>query len=402
MKKSLLLAMTMALGLTASAYAANPFSDLPAGHWAYDSINKLAAAGIIEGYGDATFGGDKLMTRYEMAQIVAKAMAKGANVDKLAAEFADELDNLGVRVANLEKKADNVKISGQVRASYKDADKAGSESRLRTRLILNGAMNDDWTYVARLENNQYFSDRINGTNTGNSGEENTDFNWAYVDGRIGGVNVTAGRQDFVYGDTMDTRGDGIKLSYGKEVKLTGYALKAASAGRVGTLNADDRVYVADLGAKIGVVNANVRYFKGDTARDSEIYEAALALPVVKNLSLSASYFNGDDSNNGDSNGYVVGLSYKGAKASAPGSWGLYSKYSDRPLATYLEPTAFAGYAEYPATANIAAGDGYKGYEVGVNYALAKNIIAGVKYFDFDARNTDNDESTLWSEVVFSF
>ena len=66
---------------------------IPAGHWAYDSISKLAAAGVIEGYGDATFGGDKLMTRYEMAQIVAKAMAKGANVDKLAAEFADELDN---------------------------------------------------------------------------------------------------------------------------------------------------------------------------------------------------------------------------------------------------------------------------------------------------------------------
>ena len=92
MKKSLVLAMAMALGVTASAYAANPFSDVPAGHWAYDSISKLAAAGVIEGYGDATFGGDKLMTRYEMAQIVAKAMAKGANVDKLAAEFADELD----------------------------------------------------------------------------------------------------------------------------------------------------------------------------------------------------------------------------------------------------------------------------------------------------------------------
>ena len=49
MKKSLVLAMAMALGVTASAYAANPFSDVPAGHWAYDSINKLAAAGVIEG-----------------------------------------------------------------------------------------------------------------------------------------------------------------------------------------------------------------------------------------------------------------------------------------------------------------------------------------------------------------
>ena len=76
MKKSLVLAMAMALGVTASAYAANPFSDVPAGHWAYDSISKLAAAGVIEGYGDDTFRGDRLMTRFEMAQIVAKAMAK--------------------------------------------------------------------------------------------------------------------------------------------------------------------------------------------------------------------------------------------------------------------------------------------------------------------------------------
>ena len=86
MKKSLVLAMAMALGVTASAYAANPFSDVPAGHWAYDSVNKLASAGIVDGYGNGTFGGDRLMTRYEMAQIVAKAMAKGANVDRLAVE----------------------------------------------------------------------------------------------------------------------------------------------------------------------------------------------------------------------------------------------------------------------------------------------------------------------------
>ena len=57
MKKSLVLAMAMALGVTASAYAANPFSDVPAGHWAYDSVNKLAAAGIVDGYGNGTFGG---------------------------------------------------------------------------------------------------------------------------------------------------------------------------------------------------------------------------------------------------------------------------------------------------------------------------------------------------------
>lgn len=49
MKKTLVLAMAMVLGVTASVYAANPFSDVPAGHWAYDAVNRLAAAGIIDG-----------------------------------------------------------------------------------------------------------------------------------------------------------------------------------------------------------------------------------------------------------------------------------------------------------------------------------------------------------------
>src|SRR5574344_2634835 len=120
MQKSLVLAMALAMGLSATALAANPFSDVPAGHWAYGSIAKLAAAGIVDGYGDGTYRGDRLMTRYEMAQIGARGMAKGANVDRLASEFADELDSLGVRVAKLEKKSDNVRITGQARYSYAD------------------------------------------------------------------------------------------------------------------------------------------------------------------------------------------------------------------------------------------------------------------------------------------
>ena len=114
-KRGLILSAAVTLGqlLSASAFAANAFTDVPAGHWAYDSIAKLSAAGVIEGYGDDTFRGDRLMTRYEMGQIVAKAMAKGANVDRLAAEFAKELEALGMRVASLEKKTDNVTVTGE-------------------------------------------------------------------------------------------------------------------------------------------------------------------------------------------------------------------------------------------------------------------------------------------------
>ena len=76
MKKSLVLAMALVLGVSATVLAANPFSALPVDHWAYASVAKLAAAGIIEGYPDGTFKGENPMTRYEMAQIIAKAYAK--------------------------------------------------------------------------------------------------------------------------------------------------------------------------------------------------------------------------------------------------------------------------------------------------------------------------------------
>ena len=383
MKKSLVLAMAMALGVTASAYAANPFSDVPAGHWAYDAVNKLAAEGVVDGYPDGTYGGDKLMTRYEMAQIVAKAMAKGANVDKLAAEFADELDSLGVRVANLEKKSDNVKITGQIRASYRDADKAGSDGYLRTRLFLNGQVNEDWSYTARLENRHYYEGSWSGHD-----DDDVDMNWAFVSGRVGGIKVDAGRQDFVKGDVLDNRGDGVKLSYGDQFKVFGWAYKSSSSDWTtgtdfaGNLEDNDRVYVAGVESKFGAMGADVRYYNADNARENEIWEVALSGEVAKDLTLKGSYFYGDsDAFDGDDSGYLVGLSYRGAKASQPGSWGVYANYSDRPLATYLEPTLFAGgYGVFPySRTDAVAADGYEGFDVGANITLAKNIVAGVKY-----------------------
>ena len=413
MKKSLVLAMAMALGVTASAYAANPFSDVPAGHWAYDAVNKLAAEGVVDGYPDGTYGGDKLMTRYEMAQIVAKAMAKGANVDKLAAEFADELDSLGVRVANLEKKADNVKITGQIRASYRDADDKGHQGRLRTRLFVNGTINEDWTYIGRFENNQYYdgADTTKGYSDA-AGDDEVKFNWAYVIGRVGGVKMEAGRQDFTNADVVDITGDGVKLAYGSDWQVKGWAFKGTSdvVDYTGTAMQDgDRVYVAAVEGAFGAVDTAVRYYKADTVDENEIVEVALAGEVAKDLTLRGSWFNGTIDNkaeakvnadNADTNGWLVGLSYRGAKASEVGSWGVYATYSDRPYATYLLPTNFSGYAVKPV--DLVEGDGYEGYEVGANVTLAKNIVAGVKYFDYESREGKDDAQTLWSEVIFTF
>ena len=418
MKKSLVLAMAMALGVTASAYAANPFSDVPAGHWAYDSVAKLAAAGVVDGYADGAFDGDKLMTRYEMAQIVAKAMAKGADCDKLAAEFADELDTLGVRVAKLEKGADAVKIAGQIRASFKD-DHSGADgqSRLRTRLIVKGAINDGWTYTGRFENNQYMDG-----SKGSVGEDDVKFNWAYVSGKIGGVKVDMGRQDFKVGEgfVIDSRHDGVKAQYGKDVKLTAWVGKGSDDikklslydtgvdkdGKDVTANYvdnDDRTYYVDLATKLGVIDVNVDYYKLDAnvKADKEVWAIGASLPLAKGLKLAGQYLIGDEEAGKDDTGYTVTLAYKGAKASAPGSWGLYANYFDQPDAVELYST-IRSYATMPEDV-YGSGDGFEGFRVGANYAIAKNIVAQVEYYDLENRaDSKETEETLWGQVTFTF
>ena len=407
MKKSLVLAMAMALGVTASAYAANPFSDVPAGHWAYDSISKLAAAGVIEGYGDATFGGDKLMTRYEMAQIVAKAMAKGANVDKLAAEFADELDNLGVRVANLEKKADNVKITGQVRLRYNSVDSSEDDSTaLRTRLWVAGQVNEDWTYTAMLQNTQTIKGEDDkGNDLGDKGEEDLALKRAYLDGKVGGLTVRAGRWDEVAntGNIVDLTGDGIKVSYGEKVKVWGAALKANEV----TEASADRVYLAGVNGKIGAVDAYAMYAKGSGSTwgienddNIEIYNVGASLEVAKDLTLGYEYITAakayDDRVSKD--GWVANLSYKGADAATPGSWGLSATYFDQPVNTFLSPTTDAKW-NFEVNKDAV---GFKGYGIVANYALAKNIVAELSYYDTEAKVGDQDEQLFYADLYFTF
>uniref|UniRef100_UPI0038698505 porin n=1 Tax=Phascolarctobacterium sp. TaxID=2049039 RepID=UPI0038698505 len=346
-----------------------------------------------------TFGGDKLMTRYEMAQIVAKAMAKGANVDKLAAEFADELDNLGVRVANLEKKADNVKITGQVRYRYSDSDlKGNSNNNLRSRLWIAGEVNEDWSYTGMIQNIQDFSN--------DSGDEETKFQRAYVEGKVGGVKVLAGRYNafFGNGNVYDTRADGVELSYGEKIKIKGFAGKATDTS-VNDKNGSDGDYCGgEISAKLAGVNLMGGYvnFKDmgtnedirETNKDNAIWYVG-ADYTVGDVTLNAMYLKGDESKDDvdTKDGYVVGLSYKGASAAEVGSWGLFANYYDQGKQTAVEHTT---------DANWFAGEGFKGYGVGVNYTFAKNIVGTVHYYDTESKTEDKDDQILYADLVFSF
>ena len=162
----------MAASASTAFAAANPFEDVPEGHWAYDAVAQLAADGVIEGYGDGTYRGDPKITRFEMAKMIARAMANGggdrATLDKLAAEFADELNSLGVRVANLEKKVDNMTWKGQLRYRYHnewEIDEGVStryaHSFVTLRLEPSMRVNEHWSGHARIDFNSNMNSAAN-------------------------------------------------------------------------------------------------------------------------------------------------------------------------------------------------------------------------------------------------
>ena len=91
MKKILAIAAVAALTAGVSAYAANPFSDVSPDDWAYQAVSDLSDQGVVEGYPDGTFKGERNMTRYELAQVIARLMARE---DQLNAEQKATLDKL--------------------------------------------------------------------------------------------------------------------------------------------------------------------------------------------------------------------------------------------------------------------------------------------------------------------
>ena len=406
-------AATAVLGVT-TAFAANPFSDVTPDSWAYQAVSQLANAGIVNGYPDGTFKGQNNITRYEMAQMVAKAMAnqdranaeQQAMINRLADEFSNELNNLGVRVARLEDRVGNVKVTGEVRYLYEDSDKDGYTNNLRSRIWVKGQVNDDWSYTGMLQKVQDFKD-----NVGN--EDDIDFQRAYVEGKIGGLNVLAGRYNafFANGNIYDTRADGIEVSYGDKVKLTGYVGKGTD-GTLGFLNGAKETFgnyaggevSADLakGLNLAAGYINVKDIGDIEDAENAIWHAGLTY-TAGDVTLSGMYLKGDADGAAefgstgaklDDDGYVFGLAYKGAEAAEVNSWGIWANYYNQGGQTYLAHTT---------DANTFDNDGFKGYGVGVNYTFAKNIVGTVAYYDTENKlNSKDDDKIIWTDLTFTF
>ena len=439
MKKTLISALTTAIVVGAASTtfaAANPFSDVPSDSWAYDAVSQLAQDGVVEGYGDGTYRGQTTITRYEMAQMVAKAMAKSdvskadkAIIDKLAAEFADELNNLGVRVSNLEKKVDNVKFTGELRYRYEsyrhNSDINGNNEKNNAQKVLfrlepTAQINEHWAAKARID---YSTDMDSSQNNSNSTVDR-----AYAEGNYNNLKIKLGKLPYYsnQGLVIDERVSGGQVTFGKDFKTTltvgrynfdneytspNYAPWQSASGSV-TGQHDTASYQAlafsyDAGKKFSAgleyhhlkgVGNNTQIFntgKAYGANTANIWELGVNYKFTPTFNMDLAYAKNTQGNlDGKFNkAYNVAFNYKGATPANKGSFGIFAAYR------YLGQTATIA----PTYDGIKNGE--KGWEIGTSYVFSPNIVGTVKYFkgkDLKGVGSDTDASRLFANLDFFF
>ena len=455
MKKILALAAVAALTAGVSAYAANPFSDVTPDDWAFQAVSDLSAQGVVEGYPDGSFKGERNMTRYELAQIIARLMAKEdqlnaeqqATLDKLAGEYADELANLGVRVANLEKKVGNISWSGDARMQYqrtralgvdvdnrkiKTTDHADSWNG-RMRINVSGQVNDQVSVEGRLATNMYFKDAdeddgdttmdklhvvyqptdafsidLGRTSAGLSqtgifmdddgqydgivaAYDNGKFNLSAGYGRVGGdFGVTLEDLDFDYGiDYHDYENWFVKAGtkVGDKVDLsafyTQYASKSASKDLADALTG--------LGLKSKAANVAV-------------WGVGAGVDLGGGFVLDGDYIKHADNLTDKAAMWTAGLTYGEVDTDKVGSWSLGVHYVDADRLAYL-----GGVSAWDMTdhLNYSVLSGLKFWQAKAGVALQKNVeLDAYYYFAGKAKENKNifgdPDDTFGIELNYAF
>ena len=421
MKRTLVSALSAALviGAASTTFAAsNPFSDVPRDHWAYDAVTQLASDGVIEGYGDGTYRGERNITRYEMAQMVARAMAKGdmsvsdrALLDRLAAEFADELNNLGVRVSNLEKHADMVKWGGVLEYTYesersetpRDGKTKKNNNNLMFRLEPSAEVNAHWHVNARLDANTKMNK--------DAGEDNGDkvsLEYAWAQGDYGDFQVKLGKMELLTAEAyakpgaliFDHHFSGAEVSFGKDLRVK------LQAGRISDEELTDPAsyqgaelqYNGRLTGGIGYYRMSSRNYKDFTGGKERIgiWGVNAGYSFDKNNFLSAAYARNNSlaMDKKYKKSYQISYDYKGAKPEDRGSWGAYISYR------YIAGAALGATTD-------GAMEFTKGVEIGTDYTLFPNVVLSAKYFrgkDLNPVVTNGQDkvSKLFGRVEFLF
>ena len=378
-------AATAVLGVT-TAFAANPFSDVTPDSWAYQAVSQLAAAGIVNGYPDGTFKGQNDITRYEMAQMVAKAMAnqdranaeQQAMINRLADEFSNELNNLGVRVARLEDRVGNVKVTGDARLRYRDAEHAKSKFDARARVQFNAKVNDRTDAVVRLTSGNFELG-----NSQNGGNADAQIDRAYVNHKFGErVSLKAGRFGQVVGGGLAFDGtfDGAQFNAGNDKvnfqAAYGYAVSGEAAGLTKEQNVTNTIL--NLNGKVGKHTMVGGFYDRVNQDSTNGYKNIYGFNADANF--DKVWVGGEwlkDSHVDESQAWTAGLGYGDYNIAKKGSWDVKGQYFNAKANAPIVDTTY----NHLYTTNA------KGWMASVNYALQNNVGLSANY-GFDWKTQD--------------
>ena len=374
MKKILAIAAVAALTAGVSAYAANPFSDVSPDDWAYQAVSDLSDQGVVEGYPDGTFKGERNMTRYELAQVIARLMAREdqlnaeqkATLDKLAGEYADELANLGVRVSNLEKKVGNISWFGDARMRWKEKGYNTDGSRKadgwdgRMRINAKAQVNDS-TYVrGRFTSSMDFKD---------SADANTKMDVLFVHHQFGDkVGMNLGRNFLTFGQTgmyYDDFFDGAQLFIG-DSKLT----LEAGYGRMNAWADDEDTVYARLYGQTGRIGYDAEYIKTVGAADAatkSVWGAGLTVGVTDAVDVFGDFYKNTEPK-GDPQMWTAGLGFGHYNLKKPGTFRVAAQYVRNEAGAYIGGTTYTAFPASPLL-NVDS----KFWLANADVVLAKNV-----------------------------
>ena len=396
MKKILAIAAAAALTAGVSAYAANPFSDVSPDDWAYQAVSDLSDQGVVEGYPDGTFKGERNMTRYELAQVIARLMAREdqlnaeqkATLDKLAGEYADELANLGVRVSNLEKKVGNISWFGDARMRWKEKGYNTDGSRKadgwdgRMRINAKAQVNDS-TYVrGRFTSNMNFKDNA---------DANTKMDVLFVHHQFGDkVGMNLGRNFLTLGQTgmyYDDFFDGAQLFIG-DSKLT----LAAGYGRMNAWADDEDTVYARLYGQTGRIGYDAEYIKTVGAADAatkSVWGAGLTVGVTDAVDVFGDFYK-NTKPAGDPQMWTAGLGFGHYNLKKPGTFRVAAQYVRNEAGAYFGGSP---YTAFPASSLLNVDS--KFWLANADVVLAKNIRLYGEY----AFNVKTDDSVDYDDLA---
>ena len=420
MKKILALAAVAALTAGVSAYAANPFSDVTPDDWAYQAVSDLSVQGVVEGYPDGTFKGERNMTRYELAQIIARLMAKEdqlnaeqqATLDKLAGEYADELANLGVRVANLEKKVGNISWSGDARMQYQRRSDKKDYFNGRMRINVEGQVNDQVTVNGRFGTDVDLKGNDGDIDDGNTGMDRINAKWTPNDATY----VTIGRQGVALDVTgtfwdEDAAFDGVAAGWdnGKVGVEAGYGrFKDAYKGEGWTSVDKTEAWYGKLTGHIAdAADVSAFYLKNAQKQDDVVAAGKTASAWGAGLSygigdftVDGDYVKTQNTPAGDAALWTAGLTYGEVDTDKVGSWSLGAHYvkADKG-STMLGSSAL----DMGDQLDLASDTNVKFWVAKAGVAVQKNVELDA-YYNFAAKadGQEDPEDTWGIELNYAF